>query len=137
MAQPLTHPWPTWKWPDSGWLWTVCGAIIGGLVLVFPDMTKLSGKQRLGLAVAAALATLVFVLLGYAAKLIATATRRVLSYDDLRQMCATAASDLNGTKALCAELLRERRSLRTFQILYTFIHGDTAFVAPCASKEPD
>jgi hypothetical protein len=126
---PPPCPWPAWKWPDSGWIFTVIGAIFSALVLAFPDMTKLNGRERLALAAAAALSTFAFILLRYVAAIASTATRRALSYGELSLVSASTSAELSKTRSLCSELLRERQSLRRFQILYTFIHADEAFIA--------
>lgn len=129
MEKPPTYPWPVWKWPESGWVWTVLGSIIAILVLAFPDLTKLTGRQRFEIAATAVLATSGYVLLRYVGRVATTAVCRALAFDRLSYLHDATAAELRRTKRLASDLIRERESLREFRILYTFVHEEAPYIA--------
>jgi membrane protein implicated in regulation of membrane protease activity len=127
------HRWPIWKWPNSGWVWTVAGALLGAVVLVLPSVSNLALHDRLSLAVCLIIAPFVLVALAHAVRLVLTALFRVAAYGDLHRESSERILELEKQltrhQQAITELLDERQRWKAVDLVYCFMQGLNSYVA--------
>jgi hypothetical protein len=133
MPEPVDeYPWPRWRWPERGWLWTAASGALGLIIFVFPDVTRESIVRRLALAVLVAVAPFVCALAWHGMRLGTVTLRRARAYEGLRAAYNRRVTDLEAeverTRSAVGQLLQERASRRAFEILNCFVYQGDPYI---------
>ena len=127
---------PGFRWPNSGWWFTVIGALAGLAVLAFPGLLQLTGRQRLAVCAVLIVVPACIIVSYHCARCVRVFIRRALQYERLRELIVSLNTRQEAGDRLCNALLQERENRNAFEVAYCYAFGDRTFIALRTKRGP-
>ena len=130
----MEHPehdldYPPYRWPQSGWWFTLAGFLIGGLLLLSPKSIDLSLTYRLIIFATLSAVPALFIFFVTLARRLRKFWQREKRVPALVEKISDLNSELQNSYRLAGQLITERQNTRAFQIENCFCVNDE----PCIS----
>lgn len=122
-------PYPRFVWPNSGWWFTVIGAIAGLAVILYPDISDFELMPRIIISVCFTVCPAVLLLLAFILRYLIAVTNRARALTDAQEKVRALESDLLATRDVVRALLLERSNRRAYTIVHCYIYADRTFIA--------
>ncbi|CAN5899435.1 hypothetical protein BH23PLA1_BH23PLA1_08650 [soil metagenome] len=127
--RPPRADWPSWNWRESGWWLTAVGFIIAVVLLVFPGITTLELRVRLGLALLALLMVpLALLALFHLFKALPVALARLRQYDILYPQIEELEKERNVLRSSIIDLWEHLTSGQKLNIKKILYHRETVYL---------
>lgn len=120
---------PKFRWPVSGWWFTVVGALAGLAVLMFPGLSLICDRQRFYVCLLLIAMPGGIILLLHSTRCLCVFIKRALSYERLKQAIVSLEQRLGAAQRSLTALLQERQQRNAFEIAYCFAFDHRTFVA--------
>ncbi len=119
---------PPLYWPTSGWWLTAFGALIGALLLLFPNSTGLSLAERIELCFLLAIAPAIFVASVHGFRLARVFISRARQYAELHRVIYDLKKERDRAFGAVNALVREREEERAFRIAHCYYYQSTPMI---------
>ena len=120
---------PKFRWPVSGWWFTVVGAVAGLAVLMFPGLSLLCDRQRFYVCLLLIVVPSGIILLSHSTRCVGVFIKRALRYGRLTQAITSLEQRLGAAQRSLTALLQERQQRNAYEIAYCYAFNHRTFVA--------